>query len=75
MQRRHTRTARFLFALGARVVWGEMGYVIDRRRWEERRLMGPVVQYGLVEGEGNPPGPVILWADEADLQVDDRLRP
>lgn len=64
------RSAHFRFALGARVLWFGTAYVVDRRRWEERRLLGPVVQYGLVDAQA--PGPVVVWAEEADLQEEKR---
>lgn len=64
------RTVHFRFALGARVVWLGTAYVVDRRRWEERRLFGPVVQYALVDV--HVPGTMVVWAEEADLQEDER---
>lgn len=66
------RTGYFRFALGARVLWLGTAYLVDRRRWEERRLFGPVVQYGLVDVHA--PGSVVVWVDEADCQAEDELR-
>lgn len=65
------RTTHFRFALGARVMWLGTVFVVDRRRWEERRVLGPVVKYGLVDVHA--PGLVVVWAEEADLRAEDEL--
>lgn len=69
------RSARvFVFPLGAHVLWAAdlaVRYRIERRRYEECQSMPSFKQYGLVPLDDLRAH--ILWADEADLEIDESI--
>jgi hypothetical protein len=63
-----TVDVQFQFDLGQHVHWaGDLThcYQIGQRRFTERTLLGPVVEYALCWPGTH--GPVVRWAYEADL--------
>lgn len=62
------RRVTFLFHRGQAVRWADYPYVsyyVCQRRWTERDVMPPIVEYGLVMYQGRGE---MWWAVEADLE-------
>lgn len=61
-------SALFLFPIGQRVRWAGAPtycYWISQRRWTERAILGPIVEYALCRAA--PHDTRFVWVYEADL--------
>jgi hypothetical protein len=61
----------FRYRLGQRVRWAEFPadvQVIVQRRWTQRQIPGPIVEYRLADVARKPES-VAVWVYEADIEA------
>ncbi len=62
------RYVEFRYDQGQLVSWAGVGrWHVSWRRWTERDILSPLVEYGLVLSDVEPPRGRVIWVAEADV--------